>query len=166
MKICADVLHNVSSMLVDSDTSQCQFWACREPVNMPKTIKFPAKCGVGAVIWFIYLEQAMRNDVHRYCPSSWQCSAAYCNCNKRGSWSVFDNYEVFDHPPSSARTWLPVIFISLLVWDGRRGTTFWHSELQTSVENWLNAQAAGFYDDRIGKLVPCYEKVYVGASTM
>ena len=24
-------------------------------------------------------------------------------------------WEVFDHPPSSARTWLPVIFISFLV---------------------------------------------------
>ena len=75
-------------------------------------------------------------------------------------------WEVFDHPPSSFRTWLPVIFISFLVRNGRRRTTFWHSELQTSLENWLNAQAAGFYDEGIGKLVPRYKKVYVGALTM
>ena len=35
-----------------------------------------------------------------------------------------------------------------------------------SIENWLKAQAAGFYDEGIGKLVPHYEKIYVGASTM
>ena len=64
-------------------------------------------------------------------------------------------WEVFNHPPSSAWTWLPVIFISFLVWNCRRRTTFWHNELQTSVENWLKAQAVGFYDDGIRKLVPC-----------
>ena len=37
-------------------------------------------------------------------------------------------------------------------------TTFWHNELQTKVENWLKAQAAGFYDEGVGKLVPGYEK--------
>ena len=49
----------------------CQFWARSESVNMPKTI-VPAKCGVRAVIRFIYLEQATRNVALRYCPS-WQC---------------------------------------------------------------------------------------------
>ena len=67
-------------------------------------------------------------------------------------------WEVFDHPQSSARTWLPVNFISFLVRNGHRRTTFWHNELQTSVENWPKAQAAGFYDKGIGKLVPRYEK--------
>ena len=67
-------------------------------------------------------------------------------------------WEEFDHPPSSARTWLHVIFISYLVRNGHRRTTFWHNELQTSIENWLKAQAAGFYDEGIGKLVPRYEK--------
>ena len=66
--------------------------------------------------------------------------------------------EVLEHPSSSAQTWLPVIFISFLIRNGRRRTTFWHNELQTSVENWLKAQASGFYDEGIGKLVPCYEK--------
>ena len=37
-------------------------------------------------------------------------------------------------------------------------TTFWHNELQTSVEKLLKAHAAGFYDKDIGKLVPRYEK--------
>ena len=66
--------------------------------------------------------------------------------------------EVFDHPPSSARTWLPVSFISFLIGKGGSRTTFWHNELQVSVENWLKAKAAGFYDEGIGKLVPGYEK--------
>ena len=60
----------------------CQFWACGEHVNMPKTIESSAKCGVHAVIRFLYSEQATRNVVLRYCPSSWQCSAAYCSCYK------------------------------------------------------------------------------------
>ena len=75
-------------------------------------------------------------------------------------------WEVFDHPPSSAWTWLPVISISFLIRNGRRRTTFWHNELQTSVKNWLKAQVAGFYDEGIGKLVPHDEKVYVSALTM
>ena len=67
-------------------------------------------------------------------------------------------WEVFDHPPSSARTWLPVMFIYFLVWNGRKKATFWQNELQTSVENWLKAQAAGFYDEGIGKLILRYKK--------
>ena len=59
----------------------CQFWARNEPVNTPKT-KSPAKRGVRDVIRFLYSEQAMKNVVLRYCHSSWQCSAAYCSCNK------------------------------------------------------------------------------------
>ena len=34
----------------------------------------------------------------------------------------------------------------------------WLNELQTSVENWLKAQAAGFYTEGAGKLAPRYEK--------
>ena len=134
----------------------CQFWTRSEPVKTPKTIETPVKCGVLAVIRFLYSEPATRNGVLRYCPSSWQCSAAYCSCNKEAP--NFFRKEVFDHPPLSARTWLPVIFISFLVWNSRRRIPLWHNELQTSVENWLKAQAAGFYDNGIGKLVPRYEK--------
>ena len=36
----------------------------------------------------------------RYCPSSWQCSAAYCSCNKDDSWSVFDGKWLITHHPS------------------------------------------------------------------
>ena len=46
----------------------CQFWAHSEPVNMPKTIESPTRCGVHAVILFLYSEQATRNVVFRYCP--------------------------------------------------------------------------------------------------
>ena len=49
-------------------------------------------------------------------------------------------WEVFDNPPSSTQTWLPVIFISFLVENGRRRTIFWHKELQTIVENFLKAR--------------------------
>ena len=131
----------------------CKFWTCSEPINMPKIIESPAKCGVRAVIWFFYSEKATRNFALRYCPSSWQCSATHCSCSKEAPEAFL--MEVFDHPPSSAQTWLPVIFISFLVGNSCRRTTFWHNELQTSVENWLKAQAAGFY-----------EKVYFGALTM
>ena len=41
---------------------------------------------------------------------------------KRFRWGVFV------HPPSSARTWFPVIFISSFVWNDHRRTTFWHNE--------------------------------------
>ena len=40
------------------------------------------------------------------------------------------------------------------------------NELQTNVENWLKAQAAGLYDEGIGMVVPRYENVYVGTATM
>ena len=60
----------------------CQFWSRSEPVNMPKTIESPTKCGVCVVIPFLYSEQVTRNVVLRYCPSSWQCSAVYCSCNR------------------------------------------------------------------------------------
>ena len=75
-------------------------------------------------------------------------------------------WEVFDHPQSSARTWLPVIFITFLVCNDRRRTTFCHNGLQTSVENWLKAQAAGFYEEGIAKLVYSMKNIYVGAWTM
>ena len=95
----------------------CQFWVRNEPVNMTKTIKSPAKCGVHAVIWLLYSQQTTRNVVLRYCPSSWQCSAAHCSCNKEASeeflmgsvWSL----------TIIRQTWLLVIFISLLVWNDR-----------------------------------------------
>ena len=55
-----------------------------ERVVSPQTClkqEYHAKCGVRAVIRFIYSEQATRNVVFRHCPSSWQWSAAYCSCN-------------------------------------------------------------------------------------
>ena len=122
----------------------CQFWARSEPVNMTKTIESPTKWGVCAVIRFLYSEQMTRNVVLRYCPS-WQCSAAYCSCNKEAP-EAFLVGSVW----SSALTWLCMIFISFLVWNDHRRTTFWHNELQTSVENWPKAQAAGFYDEGSG----------------
>ena len=134
----------------------CQFSAHTEPINMPETIESPAKFGVHAVIWFLYSEKATRNFVLRYCPPSWQCSAAHCSCNKEAPEAF--SVESVVHPPSSAQTWLPVIFISFLIWNCRRKTTFWDNELQTSIENWLKAQAAGFYDEGTEKLVPRYEK--------
>ena len=129
-----------------------QFWARSESVNMPKTICSSAKCGVPAVFRFLYSEQATRNAALRHCPS-WQCSATYCSCNKVAP-EPFSMWSVW----SSTGAWLPVIFISFLVWNCRRRTKFWHNELQTSVKNWLKAQASGFYDEGIEKLVPRYKK--------
>ena len=91
--------------------SSCQFWAHNEPVNMPKTIQSPAKCGVCAVIQFLYSEQAMKNVVPRYCPSLWQCSAAYCSLQQIGSWNVIDGkcWITHYHPPGLGSLW----FLSL-----------------------------------------------------
>ena len=63
----------------------CQFWVRSEPVNMPKSIESPTKCGVCSVIWFLYSEKVMRNVVLRYCSYSWRCSASLCSCNKEAS---------------------------------------------------------------------------------
>ena len=134
----------------------CQFWARSEPVNMLKTIESPAKCGVRAVIRFTYF----RTSDEECCPQVLSffrtMLGRILQLQQRGSWSVYDGKCLITHhhPP---RTWFPVIFISFLVWNGRRRTTFWHNELQTDVENWLKAQATGFYDEGIGKL-PLYEK--------
>ena len=141
-----------------------QFWARSELMNMPKRIvsrqMWSACCNSIPLFW-----KVTRNVVLRYCPPSWQILDRTLQLQQRGCCSVFDWKSLITHHHPS-RTWLPVIFLSFLVWNGRRRTTFWHSELQTSVENWLKAQAAGFYDKGIGKLVPRCEKVYIGASTI
>ena len=127
----------------------CQFWACSELVNMPKTIESPAKCGERTVIRFLYSEKATRNFVLKYCPPSWQCSAAQCRCNKEATKAF--SMGCISSTPSSPQIWLRVVFISFFVWNGRSRTTFWHNELKISIENyWLKAQAAGFYDENIG----------------
>ena len=78
----------------------CQFWADSDPVNMAKTIESPAKRGVRAVIRFLYSEQATRNDILRYFPTSWEYSAAYCSCNNEAP-------EVF----SMGSVWSPTIVL-------------------------------------------------------
>ena len=114
----------------------CQFWVRSEHVNMPKTIESPTKCDMCALIQYLYSERATRKVVIRHCPSSWQCSAAHCSCNKRGSSSIFDGKCLITH--HTTRTWPPLIFISFLVWNDRRRTTFWHNELQISWKHrWL-----------------------------
>ena len=134
----------------------CQFWARSEPENMSKTI-------VSRQMW-----SACSNSIPLFRTSDEECCPPVLlffmtmfgrilqlqtnRLLKRFRW------EVFDHPASPVQTWHPVIFISFLVWNGLRKTTFWQNELQTSVENWLKSQAAGFHDDGIGKLVPRYEK--------
>ena len=125
----------------------------------PLVMGFLLKCGVRAVIRFLYSEQATRNVVLRYC-SRPHTAAITKRLLKRFRW------EVFDHPPSSARTWLPVIFISFLVLNGRYRTTFWQNELQTSVENCLKTQAVGFYDEVLKSWYHATKSVYNGASTM
>ena len=130
----------------------CQFWELSEPVNIAKT-------RVSHQVWSAYcnlipLFQNKRRGmlssgiVLLHDNARPHTTDATKRLVKRFRW------EVFDHPQSSARTWLSVIFISFFVWNGRRKTTFWHNELQISVENWLKAQAAGFYGEGIGNLVP------------
>ena len=134
----------------------CQFWARSEPVSTPKN----RVCGQ---MW-----SACCNSIPLFRTSDEECCplvltflltmlSRKLQLQQKRLLKLF-RWEVFDHPPSPTRTWLPLIFISFFVWNGRRRTTFFHNELQISVENWLKAQAAGFYDDGIGKLVAGYEK--------
>ena len=44
----------------------CQFWSHNEPINMPKTIESPAKCGESAVIQFLYAEGCNAAEIHRW----------------------------------------------------------------------------------------------------
>ena len=139
----------------------CQFRACSEPMNMPKITQSPAKNGVRTVIRFLYSEQARRNlssgIVLHHGNARPHTVAATKRLLKLFRW------EVFDHPPSTARTWLPVIFISFLLWNGRRRTTFWPNELQTRVENWLKAQAS--MTRVLANWYHAKKNVYVGTST-
>ena len=115
-----------------------------------------AKCGVHAVIWFLHSEQATRNVVLGYCPSSWHCSAAYCSCNKEAP-EEFSMESVWS-PTIICLDLIPCNFHVFPHMKCCRRTTFWYNELQTNEEKWLKAQAAGFYDEGIGKSVPRYEK--------
>ena len=134
----------------------CQLWARSESVNTPKTIESPAKCGVHTVIRLLYFRTSDEECCTQILSFFMTILGRILQLQQRGSWSVFDGKCLITQ--SSARTCLPMIFISLLVWNGLRWTTIWHYELQTSAENWLQAQAAGFYDEGIVKLVPRYEK--------
>ena len=138
--------------------STYQFSVRSEPVNMLKTIATPAKCGVRTVIRFLYFRTSYEECCPQVLPFFMTILDRTLQLQQRGSWSVFDGKCLIitnHHPPGLG---LPVIFISFLVWNGRWRTTFWHNELQTSVENWLKAQAAGFYDESIVKLASRYEK--------
>ena len=118
------VMSLVCSSIASQHTSQ--FWARSEPVNMPKTIESPPKCGVRAVIRFLYSEKATRNVVLRYCPSSWQCSTAHCCCNREVP-EAFSMGSVWS--PTIIRPNLAPCDFHLFIWNGRKRTTFWHNEL-------------------------------------
>ena len=134
----------------------CQLWMHSEHIYMSKTIESPAKCDMGAVIKFLYSEQATRNVVIRHCPS-WQCLVAHCSCNKEAP-AVF----------SMGRVWSPPYSLDVAPLDfhlfphmkrclgGQHFGT--DNEMQPSIEKWLKAQRTGFYDEGIVKLVPLYEK--------
>ena len=142
----------------------CQFWERSEHINMPRTIESPAKCEVRAVIRFLYSEQAMRNVI-RHCPSSWQCLAAHCICNKEAP-MVFSMGSVWSPTIQSGldSLWFSCLSLYETVIGGQHYGT--DNELQTRVENWLKAQTAGFYDEHIRSCYHARKNVYVGAVTM
>ena len=154
MKLCADVLRNslICPSIVTHHT--CQFWARSEPVNMPKTILSPSKCGVRAVIRFLYSESVTKNAVLRYCTSSWQCSAAHCNCNKEAP-EAFSMGSVWS-PTIICPDFAPCDFhLSPRMKRSKDILAQWAAD---QFRELAESTAAGFYDEVIGKLVPRYEK--------
>ena len=63
-------------------------------------------------------------------------------------------WKVFDHLTQPVLGSLIFIFPRMKRRLGQHFVT--DNELQTSVENWLKAEEAGFYEEGIGKLVPRY----------
>ena len=131
----------------------CQFWARSEPVNMPKAIESPGKCGVRAVFRFFYSGKATKNVGLRYCPSSWQCSAAQCSCNKEAP-EAFWTGSVWSHT---------IIRTDLAPCDFHLFPRMKQSNEDDILAQWAaeqrRAQAAGFYGEGIGKLVKGKESV-------
>ena len=85
----------------------CQFWARSEPINIPKTIESFAKCGVGAVIRFLY----DRTSDEECCPQAlfffMTMLGRILQLQQRGSWSVFDGKCLITHhhPPGLDCLW-------------------------------------------------------------
>ena len=143
----------------------CQFWARSEPINMLKTIESPAKCGVCAVISFLYSEQVTRNVVLRCCPSSWQCSRHTLQLQQRGSWSVFNGKCLITHHhlPGLGSQWFSSLSSYETVVGGQHFST-------TSCKP---AQRIGWQHRQLASMTRVLESwyhatknVYVGASTM
>ena len=101
----------------------CQFWVHSEHINLRKTIEFPAKCEMRAVIQFLYSEQAKRNIVIRHCPS-WQYSAT--QLQQRGFCSVFGGKCLITHHTARLGSlWFSSHSSCETV---SRRTTFWHRQ--------------------------------------
>ena len=107
MKLCAYVLRNGLVCPSVATHRTCQFCARSEPVNMPKTIESPAKCGVLAVIQFLYFGTS---DVE-CCPQVLSffitILGRILQPQRRGSWSVFNGKCLITHhhPPGIGSLW-------------------------------------------------------------
>ena len=79
----------------------CQFWAHSEPVNMPKTIESPTKCGVRAVIRFLYFRTSDEECCPQVLPFFMTILGRILQLQQRDSWSVFDGKCLITrhHPP-------------------------------------------------------------------
>ena len=121
----------------------CQLWMHSEHIYMSKTIESPAKCDMGAVIKFLYSEQATRNVVIRHCPS-WQCLVTHTVAATKRLLQCFwwEEFDLTTIQPGCGSLW----FSSLSSYETMsRRTTFWHRqwdatqhrEMAESTEDWL-----------------------------
>ena len=82
----------------------CQSWAPSEPINMLKIIVTPAKCGVRAVIRFLYSDEECCPQVLSFFITM---LGRTLQLQQRGSWSVFDGKCLITHhhPPGLGSLW-------------------------------------------------------------
>ena len=130
----------------------CQFWACSEPINMPKNNRLSRQ------MWSVccYSIPLFRKCDKECCP---QVLSFFMTILGR----ILQQQQRAPEAFSLGSVWSPTIVHSDLAPCDfhlflHMNQSYLHNELQTSVENWLKAQVASFYDEGIGRLIQRYEK--------
>ena len=118
----------------------CQFWERSEPINMPKTIAPPTKCGVCAVIQFLYFRTSDEE-----CPQVLFFLTIFgriLQLQQRGSWGIFDGKCLIahHHQPRLGSRWFSSLSSYETVVGGQhlaQSAADQHRELAESTGSWL-----------------------------